>query len=415
MRGTKKGLSWSDPAKGSVVVAHLGKLLGLDESGAVTLGVGPDFDRACSVLASLAGFDRAIPEQRRTALARQAVVNLKKQDRLSVEGVAGELAQLQRGYLSTRPAPYLLLTSMSIRHTPLLHSRQVRGCLVSFSPYRHRRFKYPETLREHSGHHGDPPIGYSTVLVRVKARDATDAVPAALDSLDLLRGVWNFFLNFRGWRISLGGLGHAPVNPIVLGPIHTLHHPNGSPALAAHWWEPSYIQQVTPVELRDRLRRLRNFERWCKDRLAHPRLGDALSAILLRYVRALDDRFLNASFLKLWGVLEALTDTSNRSHEVTVRRASVFFRPLAFRRISLDQLREWRNRIAHEGAESPDPEQMVYELKVYVDVLLRYLLRHVRDFHSVSEFGEFLDLPTDAGILEDRARKLALARRLHKN
>ena len=248
--------------------------------------------------------------------------------------------------------------------------------------------------------------------VNTRAREPEDATSRALDAIDQLRALWNLFLTFRKWRITIGGMGSPPVNVVVLGPIHTLHHPTGKAAFSGHWWDPTYIQPISATDVTQGYAALRRFEHRARSRLANSPLGEELVKTLLQYVRALDDRFLNSAFLKLWGVLEVLTATSNTSHEVTARRASFLYKDVTFRRLSLGYLREWRNRIAHRGDEAEDAEGMVYELKSHVDALIRFLFDHPQQFRSLEEFGSFLDLPTEGAILRERMASLMLASRL---
>jgi len=66
-----------------------------------------------------------------------------------------------------------------------------------------------------------------TFKVHVLEKTIFEAAERALDTLDLIRGAWNYYYNRgRGFRITTGGK-RTPVNAIVTGPFHTLHKPNG--------------------------------------------------------------------------------------------------------------------------------------------------------------------------------------------
>ncbi len=66
--------------------------------------------------------------------------------------------------------------------------------------------------------------GYSPVRVSVRARSEHEAYEKATGALDLLRGIWNLRLNSAA-RSSSGK--RKPVNVLQLGPLHSLHEPNG--------------------------------------------------------------------------------------------------------------------------------------------------------------------------------------------
>ena len=55
--------------------------------------------------------------------------------------------------------------------------------------------------------------------------DVTD-FPKYLDALDLMRGAWNLSMNRGLWR-QWASNENKPVNRVLPGPVHTLHHPDG--------------------------------------------------------------------------------------------------------------------------------------------------------------------------------------------
>ncbi len=66
--------------------------------------------------------------------------------------------------------------------------------------------------------------GYSPVRVSVRARSEHEAYEKATGALDLLRGIWNLRLN-SDVRSSSGKRKSA--NVLQVGPLHSLHEPNG--------------------------------------------------------------------------------------------------------------------------------------------------------------------------------------------
>ena len=55
--------------------------------------------------------------------------------------------------------------------------------------------------------------------------------------MDLLRGMWNLRLNSAA-RSSSGK--RKPVNVLQLGPLHSLHEPNGELATDRYWYDANY-------------------------------------------------------------------------------------------------------------------------------------------------------------------------------
>ncbi len=73
----------------------------------------------------------------------------------------------------------------------------------------------------------EAPKNYVAVRVHVSAKSSAQAAENALDSLDLIRGIWNLYENRRhAFRYSFGGKP-KPVNKYILSPFHFLHYPSG--------------------------------------------------------------------------------------------------------------------------------------------------------------------------------------------
>jgi hypothetical protein len=405
---------WSDPNKVGVVIAHLQRVLGLNAEGNVTLPLGGDLDSGVEIITSQAKFSKQVPEGRRVTMARRAVIDSRKASNLTLEGVWTRILAGQRDYLKQEPKPFVLLTSLSIEYSKTLTTLRPSRAVVTFTPMIPRHFELPASAQRSPPHYGPPPKNYTTVRVRVSARDPMSAGELALERLDLVRAIWNLFRNQTRWRVSFGARGR-PINDIVPGPIHTIHHPDGSPASELIWWEPSYVQPLSLLDVAQDYGNTRKFERWIRARLAESPMRAELEEMLVRYVRALDERDLNPALVKLWGLLEDLTATNRAPHDVTVRRAVFLLKDISFRRLVLQNLKDWRNRIVHEGRETGEGERMVQEVKQPVEILLMFLLRNATAFRNLDEFGEFLDLPTEAAIIGRRIKFHRMAHNLHKS
>jgi hypothetical protein len=222
---------------------------------------------------------------------------------------------------------------------------------------------------------------YTFVRVSVRAKSEIEAVESALNGLNLLRGIWNFYLNYpQARRISAGQ--RNPVNKIVLGPIHSLHKPNGKLAVDYNWYEPDYVGPLMSVRLDRYLDAMRTFERDVRRYLAKSRYRADLEDSIRRYERILDSRDWNNAFVQLWGLLEHLTDTTRTENRVTCKRAK-FLYPKEERSLHkevLDHLAHHRNRAVHAGYVSEDAETLLYQLKRYVERVLRFHLFAGMDF-----------------------------------
>jgi len=379
----------------------------------VEFAFGSGFETAAAIIASCAHFSNETPEREQASIAQQAIVDSKKANSLEPNDVLSRMQRREQDYLKRSKAPYVLLSTLSISYYQKLASLRSQGTTITFSPSVPRRFKIPERVKTSYLYRERQPTNYTWVRTRVSAREILTATDTAIDRLDFFRAVWNLFFNYGAWRLTLdGGTTRKPINNIVYGPIHTLHHPDGTSATDVYWWEPSQSEPVAaPYDLGRHYDRLKSFERWLRGNLKKCPMRNQIIDLLLRYVRALDERDLNSSFLKLWSVLEGLTSTT--SYDKTIRRATFILKDREYHESVLDYLRTWRNRIVHEGDYAHESERFVYLLKQYVEHLLRFLTEHPTTFRSLDEFGTFLHLPADRNILKTRITHYQLARDIY--
>ena len=257
------------------------------------------------------------------------------------------------------------------------------------------------------------PKAYTSVRVAVQARSEQEAFTSALDALDLLRGIWNLY--FTKWARSSGGK-REPVNSIVLGPVHSIHEPGGRLASGMFWYEADYVGPLRPQRLNKDYDALRQFERQVREFLAKSNYRADVEDALRRYARALDFRDWNTSFVQLWGLIEQLTDTSRASYETTIKRILFLCdnRYSEFHRQILRHLMNYRNRTVHVGVEAVAIETLLYQLKRYAEVLIRFHIQNSSQFSSIKEAAEeYLTLPSDVNRLRSRIDLAARALRFH--
>jgi hypothetical protein len=197
----------------------------------------------------------------------------------------------------------------------------------------------------------------------------------------------------------------AQVNEIVLGPVHTLHHPRGGLATDTFWFEPIYRAPTKLIDLRRHNDSLTHFTLAVSKALLRCRYSEDLERGIISYTRALDDRDLHASFLRLWAVLELLTSAAKeKSYGMTSNRASFVFAERDFFGQVLRILTDYRNRAVHASASTGKIETYLYQLKNVVEALFEFHLFNRFRFESIDHASQFLSLPTDREALVARAK-----------
>jgi hypothetical protein len=406
-------------------------------SGEVTFTAGRWFEDATLAVESGTEFLSDIPQADQRVIVNKAMVEAP--DPLTPSSLIGEINRRAEAFLRKPPRPYVLVTSISARYFAELSRSEVSGRRMYF------RQDLPPHLRASHKQARDrstrkllgplpkselPSQRYTAVWIHTRGRSHWEAVIRALDALDLLRGIWNFAL--RKWSRTTGG-ARRPVNQLLLGPVHSLHDPDGSLAPMLDWHESAeYIESeyIKPVyssrELSQRWTEVKKREEDIRQWLARSAYAARLEDALRRYTRALDSFDWGASFLRLWGLLETLTGTQpHESHDLTVKRATFLYedQEREFHVQVLNHLRHYRNRSVHGGESSETIEAYLYQLKRYVEELLLFHLdppNYCR-FKTIAQAAAFLDLPPDpadlrrkVGELHRESKSARAAAELHK-
>jgi hypothetical protein len=155
--------------------------------------------------------------------------------------------------------------------------------------------------------------------------------------------------------------------------------------------------------------RIRAAERAVVSKLSKLVYKDKMRDAFIRYARALDGADHDSSFLKLWGLLEFLTNTQSASYTETIKRALFLYgeHENRFHSLILSQLRDRRNSSVHGGNTSTKTEPRIYQLRRYVTRLFRFHLEYGASCKSMSGVQELLSFPRDISELKS---KLALLR-----
>ena len=405
-------VSWNDRYDPSQLAQYIEENTTRGESGKVSFEAFR-FAEHEVLLYSMLELPDSIPEVDATRIVRQAILKTAGKGAITARGLLAEVNRLEKEY-SERPVErYVMLTSVSLRRFASLRRCRFGNSIIIFEPSappRHQRAASDLTALARHTLFADPPTDYLSTRVHVSARSEFQAAEVALHTIDLARGIWNWFYNSRElMRISAGR--RSPVNKIVLGPVHTLHRPTGKLATETWWYESGYCGPVPAHDPSVHLESMYRFLVNVRKRLARCQYPQIIDEAIVRYTRALDLQDWEAAFLKLWSVLELLTDSSRLSNEVTVARSAFIHEDRQSALEVLRHLRDYRNRFVHADVSDSRIETCLYQLKNFVEALLRFHLRSKYRFESIEEAARFLDLPSDRLALESRLNMLEYAQK----
>lgn len=407
---------WTDPKKNrfdpEVVINRLLEYRTLDEYQNPSFDAFA-FDFLFGPLEAAISISPEFGEVRKQAIIQDAIFRTFQAPTVTPEDLLNEVTRIENAFLKDRPSDWVLLTSISVEHFDALGAVELNGCHIAFYRYPPSEFDREDAV-ERSAHTLSAPLpsaGYSTVLVRVSSRTPEEAAEQAQQNLHTLRGIWNLPLIRGRFRVSAGPRSGYPLNELTAGPIYTIHHPSGRMASGTFWLEPGYSGPRSSSRARQSWPHVRRFQRWALKRLARIPYRLEIEVAFARYAKALDEPDYDSALVRLWSILELLTDTKFDRYTELIKRVVFIYADRKIERQILQHLMESRNRLIHADAESKNGEALVCSLRRYVEQLLLFHLSSGPYFKSLAEVGEFLSLPADKELITRRKNLLARAQR----
>ncbi|KPL19057.1 MAG: hypothetical protein AMJ92_05015 [candidate division Zixibacteria bacterium SM23_81] len=335
---------------------------------------------------------------------REAIQHAGRMKKFTAQTVLREINKKENAFKKQVRQSYLLITNISIKYFEMLKWIRISDCSIIFKryiPQKYNRGEIPKKARRFI--HSDFPKDYTVAIVKVRARSVYEASSKAIDTIDLLRAIWNFYYNQVNLsRMTFGKPGR--INQIILGPFHTLHNLTGELATETFWYRPNYEKISTCKDISKDWDDLRKYEQLIRKNISKSKYRQELQRMILKYSQALDESDLNKSFLELWSLLESLTFNPQTSKDA-IKRAIFFFQNRDYHNQTLRILKDYRNKYVHESEQSVEIiESLVYQLKRYVEKLLTYHIFEGPKYSSVEEMEQFLDLPDDISLLKKRVK-----------
>ena len=370
------------------------------------------FTDALAILEDSIEFREETSSNIRYRLCRDAAFAAGLQAKMTAKYFLSQVTRLESKYLSTAVSRYYVLTSISVSPSILELPRSRLGdTTIMFVRRLPKKWHDSRAkLADSAGwsFDGDLPDRYLYVKVGTSGRSIEDAAQSALDSIDVLRGIWNLGLNrMTAGRMSSGK--RSPVNALTLGPLHSVHTKDGGLATDMWWYDPNYRGPIQPMSDRTKIGKMLKYASSFRRLLSRNPYREFVEVALQRYVHSLDQYDWEDSFVRLWSTLEWLTGAQNVTYKTIVKRASFMFDDYEYSREVLSRLAELRNEIVHAGKNNDQIETKLFLVKRFVEPLIEF---HARGrFGSPQEAFDFLDHPPDPKQLRREIRALRAALR----
>lgn len=404
---------WKDGCNPKIIIDALDKIKIINQDGNASFK-GFEFQDYFSVLSTSIVFSKEILISSAKSILNKSIFSMAKEDNLSLKSLIAEISKRENAYIKNEPNKYFLLSDISLKYYRPLKMIKIKDSFITFRRYLPKNvYKEREKFLRWASHHvhGKIPSSYIFVQVYSEGRSPDEAGVNALDALNLLRSIWNLFFNYSIEMRTSSGKRQA-VNSIVIGPLQSLHHSTNKVVLDLFWYDPEYKEPIECKDIEKNWTELRTFEKGVRSKLkssSNTDFGALIENALLRYVHALDERNFESCFLKLWSLLELLTDTQLETYKVTIRRAAALFSDYDFHLEVLQHLRDWRNRTVHSGEHNNDIETLIFQLKRYVERLLIFYIFNSHRFKDKEEMVELFDIVPNKERLLQKKRLIEMS------
>ncbi|MEI8190721.1 MAG: hypothetical protein WCI75_13495 [candidate division NC10 bacterium] len=292
---------------------------------------------------------------------------------------------------------YVLVTTVSVRSFPVKRL-SVGNCQIEAIPDR-SRYLLPEVLQNEQRFGELPKTKHPYVRVSTSGRSHYEAFDRGMAALLRVCALWNLFATLGAWSIKLSGRRRNPIGVVHVGPIHTLHTPDGKPVDDYYWYERDYAEVRQPFAPEKGWEKIEKNRRWAMARIRQLPYSRDLHRLLLRYSAALSTSDPDAAFLQMWGMLETITDTVGRKYDDTIRRATWIWKGGDLASEVLGYLRCFRNQYVHSARSSDGSDQVALLMKSFIDPHLLALLRNDLRVQTLAEYASCLSLPTSIADL----------------
>lgn len=312
---------------------------------------------------------------------------------------------------------FLYATTLSVASFPT-ESIVIDNCKISDLANQPFRLQYPKSLGDYTtdgrfNRHIES-TQYRRVVVETSGRTASEAESKASDVVNLLRGLWTLFVIRGRWSMHFGLTPYKPLGIIHVGPIQTIHKPDGSLAIENYWYAPDYLCDQSLFTPKEGWRQLEEFSSWACQQIEKHKYRRELRQLLVQYANALSQTDPNTAFLQLWCILERITDTVGGKYDETIERVIWPYVDLLLMKEQLGHLRFRRNQYVHSAKSEDEIDQTANMARLFVETHLLRLICNNFKVESISEYGRYLSLPTNLDTLKRRREHLDQAIRMRE-
>lgn len=356
------------------------------------------FDEIVVNLLSIVEFNKAVSKSVKKDILEESIFEISSENKIVAGYLLETISKKAESYLNREEKRYVIPTYLSVKRPSSLKRRKIGRTYFTFSDQ--HRSKVRNLIKEKIDFYYQRklPQNYTALNMFVSSRGFKEAGDIALNELDYLRSVWNLIINFKVYTRLADGL-QRPVNRILAGPIY-LGYEKENFGDDYFWYEPNFKKYFRAFNKLST--EVFEEEKKVRDKIENSPISESLKKGIILYGKALDDNDVNSCLIKLWSLIEFLTDS--RNYEQASEKILFLLPDEDKHKNILKLLRSVRNEIVHEGFDASDHHIYIYQLKKYVEMLLSYLISNNKKFDDLTQVGKLLDLKKDKDKLSEEVK-----------
>ena len=373
------------------------------------------FELCASRLLSAVPLSKALSAEERGSLVERALLDTFRAGTATVKALEIQLKKHQSDLQKPSARQYHMLAYVGGKVNPtgarIIFSAPTGAATVRFvRTYPSRANTAPWLLSGFGPINLAPEVAQAPLWVTVEARTESQAWENALSAVSALLGCVNYCLNYGRQRIMSGR--PIPRNSVRLMGVQVLYRYDWSRVENSAGFEENPYEETFPVEIDASIYKLRKPLRRMVKGMSGNVLGPLLFEAMQDYQEGLSHADDSLVHLRLWSLLERLTDTPKGDSTVTIRRGSFLAREMEAKRQRLKHAADTRNAFVHRRERTPFINAISHDLRFRVEAMLRFLFFAQHRFMYLDEFFQLLDSPRTASEIARKVRMLRHARTL---
>lgn len=380
-----------------IPIQELNKMRKIDSSGNVTFSDN-DFDFWRSVLIANLDLDGNIPLKIIENELTKAFFD-KSQNTLDRKFIKDRLGKVVSTFKLKAEEPYTILTDVQLSPEFRFKRIKIIGNTIYFG-MSSENSDYTK-VGDLSGLNKipKPSSNFRSVRVNVFAKSEEHAFEDGMKTINVFRALYNLLIAYNRVTIHDSVPELKPNCCVANGPFVFLKDKTGKISDTVHFY-PDFRNDVQNIEITRTLARVERLPIFTRKALHTSKFSKVLPDILDRYITALDRRTYEDAYLRLWSLLEFITDTSSpgSNHETTVKRASGIYKNRERTEYLVNSLRKIRNRLVHESTSETISSVVTGHLKNIVEDHIIRLIHNPFNVSTLSEYGEVLQLASTSDL-----------------